>query len=437
MKPALRNLILCLAGCALFLGFGLVRAVHKHADYNTPADFSEEKIENAVIEPSSEGLKLRDNYYVCAPSADDLVSRSDCVLRVRAEPGQKFMHYYFLTPVEVVETLYGSSPSENRIYICESTLFVQGHPLEKQEFARMFLNGVQNKLLEGREYVIALKKLEFAKGSFSPEHDGRVYILTDQVCSVFPYGHEPECLVYNLRDMSSENKNPVIHHYRDVKEIDYIGRKSLLDAAMKLYDSMVDKFGKEAFGLSEDQQGGGHGYIPTLPPESMPEEGTVEWLAAMIDRIRFEGQMLLEKPDLTEIMDFNDDTELLNASTELEMHVAYENAMVERLLGVSIGSSEITKVVSENADEITADVLVKVSLGYEDRIETLDDVFRITVDKERMIITAYDRPEGDGSLYSERLKPLALSYAEELPWKDAIDKAFFELFNELYTNGKL
>ena len=119
------------------------------------------------------------------------------------------------------------------------------------------------------------------------------------------------------------------------------------------------------------------------------------------------------------------------------MHVAYENAIVERLLGVSIGSSEITKVVSENADEITADVLVKVSLGYEDRIETLDDVFRITVDKERMIITAYDRPEGDGSLYSERLKPLALSYAEELPWKEAIEKAFFELFDELYTNGKL
>ena len=57
--------------------------------------------------------------------------------------------------------------------------------------------------------------------------------------------------------------------------------------------------------------------------------------------------------------------------------------------------------------------------------------FRITVDKQRMVIISYSEPYGCATLYNDRLLPLASSYRREgLTWQEANKKAYEELYAE-------
>lgn len=50
--------------------------------------------------------------------------------------------------------------------------------------------------------------------------------------------------------------------------------------------------------------------------------------------------------------------------------------------------------------------------------------FRITVDKQRMVIVAYDRPNECEGYYRNELKPLALRYRNQgMSWQDADKKS--------------
>ena len=62
--------------------------------------------------------------------------------------------------------------------------------------------------------------------------------------------------------------------------------------------------------------------------------------------------------------------------------------------------------------------------------------FRITVDKQRMVIVAYDRPNECEGYYRNELKPLALRYRNQgMSWQDADKKAYDELYARLESEG--
>ena len=57
--------------------------------------------------------------------------------------------------------------------------------------------------------------------------------------------------------------------------------------------------------------------------------------------------------------------------------------------------------------------------------------FRITVDKQRMVIISYSEPNLCASRYTDRLLPLASNYRREgLTWQEADKKAYEELYAE-------
>ena len=58
------------------------------------------------------------------------------------------------------------------------------------------------------------------------------------------------------------------------------------------------------------------------------------------------------------------------------------------------------------------------------------------VDKQRMVIVAYDRPNECEGYYSDSLKPLALRYRNQgMSWQDADKKAYDELYARLESEG--
>ena len=57
--------------------------------------------------------------------------------------------------------------------------------------------------------------------------------------------------------------------------------------------------------------------------------------------------------------------------------------------------------------------------------------FRITVDKQRMVIIAYSEPEGYATRYTGWLSWLASNYRKEgLTWQEANKKAYEEIYAE-------
>lgn len=434
MRPSLRNLIIGIVICAVIIGAGLAQAGYYYKLYNEPFDFSDDNIGSQPVALIAESQQMYNSEYKSADSADEIIARSDCVLRVRVNPGYEFIDYHFLSSADVLETLYGKAPEYERIYIYEPVMVVT-NTLEE---GGLYVEGVQNKLYPGQEYVIALKKLDFQKGSFMPEHEDRVYVYTDMICSAFPCGHEPKCRVYNMRDYSEDYRNgkePL--RYRDVREFDYCGSKSLINGAMWLYDSMVEKFGEEAFGFAPGEYRKDPETTPAAPTEEIPER-TVEWLAAELVRRSYQGRIALNKyPDYSDIMDRNDDTELLRTAIAFETVYAGMHTSSWHVIAFSIKSADVLQTVNETEDDITAKVCVAVYEGYEEEeaVGTVELVFTITVNKERMMITGYDRPEDDGSIYS-RLKALALSY-EGCSWTDACKKALDELIASLDEDGYL
>ena len=251
MKPAKRSLIICLALCALIVGAGLVRAGYLRSKYNIEFEPSEARyLEMAVSTLADvnaygdEGGKIYD--YAFAESAEDLVSRSDCVVRVRVRPELDILGRYILSALDVVKTLSGNAPQSGTIFIYEPVLMAE-EPIWREQFpdliGPLWLDGAANRLRPGDEYVVALKRVELAKGALSPEHEGRLYIYTDMLCSAFPCGKEPEYYKYASDDWDDDN--PV--RYKDVYDADYIGSSSILGSCRFLYEKMTEYFGQEAF----------------------------------------------------------------------------------------------------------------------------------------------------------------------------------------------
>ncbi len=96
MRPSLRKLIIGLAICAVILGAGFAHALYKYKQYHFPSDFSDEFLGNLHFAMISESRQLYDSSYRSANSADEIIGRSDCVLRVRINHGYDFIDFHFL-----------------------------------------------------------------------------------------------------------------------------------------------------------------------------------------------------------------------------------------------------------------------------------------------------------------------------------------------------
>ncbi|CDA53318.1 unknown [Clostridium sp. CAG:138] len=99
---------------------------------------------------------------------------------------------------------------------------------------------------------------------------------------------------------------------------------------------------------------------------------------------------------------------------------------------VTIEEAYVNQIVNETESEITADVYVLTrhpTYRFDD--DGIGMGFRITVDKQRMVIISYSEPNICDSIYNNRLRPLASNYRREgLTWQEANKKAYEELYAE-------
>ena len=184
---------------------------------------------------------------------------------------------------------------------------------------------------------------------------------------------------------------------------------------------------------------------PTAAPETeapmadlnpRPDPVTVEWLAAEMQCRYYVGCMNLELMDFSNIMDRNEDTDLFFWDNQLEIDLkkigGKGNFVRENFVSVTIEEAYVKQIVNETEAEITADVYVFTrhpTPSIPSSGTGMD--FRITVDKQRMVIISYSEPNICATLYTDRLLPLASSYRREgLTWQEANKKAYEELYAE-------
>ena len=130
-------------------------------------------------------------------------------------------------------------------------------------------------------------------------------------------------------------------------------------------------------------------------------------------------------------MDRNEDTDLFFWDNQLEMAWAVFGCD-GNFVSVTIEEAYVNQIVNETETEITADVYVftRHPTPSLSRSGTGMD-FRITVDKQRMVIISYSEPNICDSIYNNRLLPLASNYRREgLTWQEADKKAYEELYAE-------
>ena len=170
---------------------------------------------------------------------------------------------------------------------------------------------------------------------------------------------------------------------------------------------------------------------PTADPNPRPDPVTVEWLAGEMQRRYYVGCMNLELMDFSDIMDRNEDTDLFFWDNQLEM--AWRIFGCDgNFVSVTIKEAYVKQIVDETETEITADVYVLTRHPTPSLPRSCTGMdFRITVDKQRMVIISYSEPVGYSTIYTARLLPLASSYRREgLPWQEANKKAYEELYAE-------
>ena len=170
---------------------------------------------------------------------------------------------------------------------------------------------------------------------------------------------------------------------------------------------------------------------PTADPNPRPDPVTVEWLAGEMQRRYYVGCMNLELMDFSDIMDRNEDTDLFFWDNQLEIDLK-KLGRGEKFVNVTIEEAYVNQIVNETETEITADVYVftRHPTPSLSRSGTGMD-FRITVDKQRMVIISYSEPNLCASRYTDRLLPLASNYRREgLTWQEADKKAYEELYAE-------
>ena len=170
---------------------------------------------------------------------------------------------------------------------------------------------------------------------------------------------------------------------------------------------------------------------PTADPNPRPDPVTVEWLAGEMQRRYYVGCMNLELMDFSDIMDRNEDTDLFFWDNQLEMAWAVFGCD-GNFVSVTIKEAYVKQIVDETETEITADVYVLTRHPTPSLPRSCTGMdFRITVDKQRMVIISYSEPNICATLYTDRLLPLASSYRREgLTWQEANKKAYEELYAE-------
>ena len=177
---------------------------------------------------------------------------------------------------------------------------------------------------------------------------------------------------------------------------------------------------------------------PTAGPNSRPDPVTVEWLAGEMQRRYYVGCMNLELMDFSDIMDRNEDTDLFFWDNQLE--IAWRKlGRGENFVNVTIEEAYVKQIVNETESEITADVAVFTMHPTPSIPESgIGMDFRITVDKQRMVIIAYSEPNVCATRYSSWLGWLASNYRKEgLTWQEANKKAYEEIYAEYEKNSKL
>ena len=179
---------------------------------------------------------------------------------------------------------------------------------------------------------------------------------------------------------------------------------------------------------------------PTAAPETeapmadlnpRPDPVTVEWLAGEMQRRYYVGCMNLGLMDFSDIMDRIEDTDLFFWDNQLEM--AWRIFGCDgNFVSVTFKEAYVKQIVDETETEITADVYVPTRHPTPSLPRSCTGMdFRITVDKQRMVIISYSEPFGCSTIYTARLLPLASSYRREgLPWQEANKKAYEELYAE-------
>ena len=170
---------------------------------------------------------------------------------------------------------------------------------------------------------------------------------------------------------------------------------------------------------------------PTADPNPRPDPVTVEWLAAEMQRRYYVGCMNLELMDFSDIMDRNEDTDLFFWDNQLEIDRMMLD-LKDNYINVTVEETAIKNIVNETETAITADVYVYTSHPSSDQpLSGIGMSFRITVDKERMVIIAYSEPDLCATLYSDWLSRLASNYRKEgMTWQEANKKAYEEIYAE-------
>ena len=170
---------------------------------------------------------------------------------------------------------------------------------------------------------------------------------------------------------------------------------------------------------------------PTADPNPRPDPVTVEWLAGEMQRRYYVGCMNLELMDFSNIMDRNEDTDLFFWDNQIAIDRMKFNPDYN-FTAVIIKEAYVNQIVNETESEITADVYVFTrhpTYSFDD--DGIGMGFRITVDKQRMVIISYSEPYGCDTIYNNRLRPLASNYRREgLTWQEANKKAYEELYAE-------
>ena len=170
---------------------------------------------------------------------------------------------------------------------------------------------------------------------------------------------------------------------------------------------------------------------PTADPNPRPDPVTVEWLAGEMQRRYYVGCMNFELMDFSDIMDRNEDTDLFFWDNQLEIDRMMLD-LKDNYINVTVEETAIKNIVNETETAITADVYVFTS--HPNPTFSMSGIgmdFRITVDKQRMVIISYSEPNICDSIYNNRLLPLASNYRREgLTWQEANKKAYEELYAE-------
>ena len=148
-----------------------------------------------------------------------------------------------------------------------------------------------------------------------------------------------------------------------------------------------------------------------------------------MQRRYYVGCMNLELMDFSDIMDRNEDTDLFFWDNQLEIDLK-KLGREDNFVNVTIEKAYVKQIANETESEITADVYVltnRPTPSIDDHGIGMD--FRITVDKQRMVIIAYSEPDACATRYKSWLGWLASNYRKEgLTWQEANKKAYEEIY---------